>query len=315
MNAQSMLDLVKRRVPGYTDTEYLSELNTAYNDVWAELVNLDDTYNTSIREITVATQSADFDLLYNADSRFTGAALPLFLQALRVRVLALNSNIWSVAIPSYFGDEQFKREQSNSAQNPATAGPYYYLIYGKGNLRFGRPLPVGTKIEITYEFWHLDLALVSAGTVTSTSTAVVGTSTKFTELLPPDFVSGYKPSATAIQESIAAEIIVAARTFEVVVLTSNTALTLRTAPPVDWAAAAFVLATTPVLPLVCHSVICDLATRNILSAPAEDERFDEWAAIAGRNVEKMVATLLTRQRQRHARKQRFPYGARRVRQG
>ena len=314
MNAQSMLDLVKRRVPGFADAEYLSELNSAYDDVWAELATLDESYNTGIRELTVAVQTADFDLLYNANAAFTGAAMPLLSQMIRVRVLAANSASWQPGNPTTFGSAEFLNQQSNSAQNPSTAGPYYYVLYGKGNLRFGRPLPVNTKIEITYEFWYLDLALVKTGTIVSVGTAVTGTTTKFTEILPPDFVAAYKPGAT-IQESVRAELIVAGRTFAITALTSDTALTLRTAPPADFAAATFVLAIEPTLPLLCHSVICDIATRNILSAPAEDERFGEWAAIAGKSVEQMIASLMARQRQRHVRKQRFPQGVRRARLG
>lgn len=307
MNAKSLLDLVKRRVPGFDDSEYLSEINQAYSDVWEEITLLDNSYFSDIKTITVTTQSDEFDLLTKAVNNYSGNAIPPLSQITRIRVLPPAGFGWIPAEPVHFNHPDYLAQQQNSQPGAQTTGPYLYVLYGKGKIKFGLPLAVNSQIEITYEMAYFDLKLLTTGTVDSTGTNVTGTGTSFTELLPPDF-QAYLPGSD-IDAEIGAEIIVGGKTYRVTSIGSNTALVTATAISPAASASAFSLASVPAFPEFCHNVIADIATRNILSTPAEDDRFVEWAAIATASVEKMKATLLERQRQRNARKQRFPYGA------
>lgn len=316
MNAQTMLDLVKRRVPGYTDAEYLSELNQSYEDVWTEVMKLDENFCTDIQVLTITTQTDELDLRYDTPNVFSGVNLSRLAQIVQVRVKPPGSDTWQPGNPRVFGSDDFLRQRRNSVAIGATDGPYLYVPFAQGHLKFGQPLAVNTQIEITYEFSLVPLAITSAGTVASSGTAVTGTGTNFNAILPPDY-GGLQPGLSDNKITVEEELVVTAdgRVHQVATVSSATALTVRTAILPTLSAAAFSLAIVPSLPLYGHSVIVDVATRNILSTPAEDERFGEWAAIAENSMENMIAILTGRQRQRHSRKARFPFGARRARVG
>jgi hypothetical protein len=307
VNTQSLLELVTRRVPGYDESEYLSEINQAYSDVWEKIVSLDDTYFTDKKILTVTTASADFDFLYNTGTLYSGSAIPKLHQIIRVRVLAPNTDSWFAARAVHFNDPDFVSQQQGNTPTNQLFGPYLYVVYGKGKIEFGRPLEVATQIEITYEYGYFDLTKVTDGTVSSSAAIVTGTSSHFTTLLPPDYV-GQLPG-TDIDLDIDAEIIVAGKTYQVKSVASDTSLTLRVTPGTAFSTSAYVLAAVPVFPETVHNTIADLATRNMFSTPADDARFQTWAAITAEAMEQLARNLMKRQRQTNARKQRFPFGA------
>jgi len=67
----------------------------------------------------------------------------------------------------------------------------------------------------------------------------------------------------------------------------------------------YILAMVPDIPVGHHRVIATRATRNIMSTPANDPRFAQYAAMDREQVDMMRDTVMTRQRQQPARRQRF----------
>lgn len=308
MNTRSLIDLVKRRIPGYQDSEYLSELNDAYSDVFESIVNLDNSWFEDVIIVTVAAVQDKFDLLFNTDSGLNTAVSPLLQTIKRIRVLAPNNSngAWQIATPKWINSESFLRQQEASPAQTQTTGVYRYRPFSKGVLQFGMPLAIGTQIEIVFTYSPLPLAFISDGTVSKSSKTVTGTSSHFTDILPPDFKVEYQPGVSDYEAEVSAEIVVDSRTFRVDAIASDTSLTTFTVIPTI-VTNTYSLSVVPDIPPAHHRVIASIATANMLSTPADDERFSFWAQKSQAQKETMLNALRARQEQANPRRRPFRY--------
>lgn len=325
MNAQELVNLVARRVPGFDPSEYFSELNDAYQEAWDYVVQLDDGYFTDVAQVNVLTSQDNFDLQWNQDGALDKQVSRRLFQIDRVRVLFQSSNGWIPADPLHWNQPDFLAQQQNPTPGPQTTGPIFYILYGRDQIRFSRPLAVGTFIEVTFSSEFMPLTTLAGGTISSSGATVTGVGTNFTQLLGPDFQSnlpgaqvggevvGGESSFSGFGLEIEAELIAGGFTQRVKTITDDTHLTLYTVPPVALSGATYTLATVPDIPSPHHRVIATLTTRNMLTTPAEDDRFQEWAAMSKVQIERLKDTVQERQRQKNTRRGRFPFGA--VRRG
>ena len=307
MNTQTLLELVKRRVTGYQDAEYLSELNDAYIDIWERVLRLDNNWYEATSEVTVSVAQARFDLLFNTDSGLDATVNPLLHTIQRIRILSPNVARWDTAIPQHKMQARFLRRQAASPQVARSGGPYYYRITAKGTIEFAEPLVVSTKIEVMYTYSPVPLKILSAGTVSSAAKVVTGTSTFFTDLLEPDLKAQFQTGVADFGLQVEAELVSVARTYRADLITNDTSLTTFVAPSPALSGESFTLSVVPDLPPAHHRVIASVATRNLFSTPADDSRFGEWAAIAEKHMEAMNAALGARQEQANPKKRPFRY--------
>jgi hypothetical protein len=211
------------------------------------------------------------------------------------------------ALPRPWNDAELLAQKQDSTQPVGTGGPYLYTLFAKGSVKFGRPLPVGATIEVTYNFIFLPLTLVFNGTVTSAGAVVTGTSTNFTQMLPADFQTGL-PGNDQDTDAGMELIFGGNQTYRVKTVTTDTALsTVNTINPAV-TAASYVLASVPDTPEGHHNVISTVATRNFLSTPANDPRFSTWAALAEKELGAMRDSVMPRQKQVPPQRKRFPFG-------
>ena len=302
MNTRSLIDRVTRRIPGYTDAEYLDELAEAYEDVWNKVILLDNSWFEDTIEVTVVTASTDFDLLFNTDSKLNQAVSPLLHTVRRIRVLPPSAADWVLAEPKHDLAPSFLNQEGPDVPENATSGPYFYRVYGKGTIQFGRPLIANTKIEVKHIFAPVPLAITSAGTVSSAALVVTGTGTFFKNILPPDLRARFL-TGLDIEAQVEAEIVVDGFPYRVDAIASDTSLNTFVAAGAS--TDTFSLSVVPDLPVVHHSVLAAIATRNLFSTPGDDSRFQEWAAIAQSKVENMMNALASRQAQRNPKKRPF----------
>jgi hypothetical protein len=306
VNAASLVSLVSSRIPGYDITEYLREINTAYQNCWDKIVQLDDSYFTDIKTVTVNAAAAEFDFLYNSNGNLATTVSNRYFQIDRIRILQPGDTNWIPAQPRGWNDPQYLQIQQSTPQQVATQPPYLYIPFAKGSALFARPLPVGTQIEIVYTFVYVPLTIVSSGTVSSATNVVTGTATTFTQLLGADYQAGLP--GTDEDTDIGIELVLGGnQTYRVKTIASDTALT--TINPVSPAVtnAAFSLAIVPDIPEGHHEVISIMATRNMAITPAKDIALaGQMAGMAKEMMDSMRDTIMTRQRQEPARRRRFP---------
>lgn len=307
MNAVSLVARVKRRIPGYTDYEYLDEVNAAYKETWDYILQLDDSYFTDIKTLTVNTQAQEFDFLYNSNGNLSGPASNRYFQIDRIRILQPGDTNWIPASPRGWNDPEMLAMAEQTPQTASTVSPYIYNPFAKGSVLFARPLPVGAQIEIVYSFRFLELQMLSNGTVTSSGASVTGTSTTFTQIVGAD--NQLALPGTDQDTDIGIELILGGnQNYRVKTLTTNTALTTINAVSPAVSTATYQLATVPDIPDGHHNVISTIATRNFMSTPGDDARFSEWASLAKIELDSMRDSIMTRQRQMPAQRRRFPYG-------
>ncbi|MCB7129464.1 MAG: hypothetical protein J3T61_08005, partial [Candidatus Brocadiales bacterium] len=230
MNTQTLLELVKRRVTGYQDAEYVSELNDAYIDIWERVLRLDNNWYEATSEVTVSVAQARFDLLFNTDSGLDAIVNPLLHTIQRLRVLSPNVARWDTAIPQHKMQARFLRRQAASPQVARSGGPYYYRMTAKGTIEFAEPLVVDTKIEVMYTYSPVPLKILSAGTVSSAAKVITGTSTFFTDLLEPDLKAQFQTGVADFGLQVEAELVSVARTYRADLITNDTSLTTFVAP-------------------------------------------------------------------------------------
>lgn len=316
MNAWDLQNKVSQRVPGYTQSEYLEVCNEAYQELWVLTSTLVSDYFTDQAIVTVAAQAKEFDLRYNTNGKLSAAIHPKIYQIDRIRVLQPGAANWLPGTPRTWTDAS-RQGSEQDANNPvSTTSPYYYAVFGRGILQFTRPLPVGASIEVIYTTGYFEMAIVSNGTVSNAGTAVTGSGTTFTQLLPPDFLPDYLPSVTNIESDIEAELVVnpgaaGQLNYQVATLSNDTALNLVKTPSPTLSGAAYALGTVPDIPESHHRLILDIATRNLLAHPAvaNDARFSYWDQKANRGLARYADAVIERQHQEADRRQRFPMGA------
>lgn len=318
MNAWSLYNVLQQRLPGYTLTEYLEVLNEAYQDLWTQTDLLNVDYFSDIATVTVAVQGKEFDLRYNLGNGLSAPVHPKIFQISRIRVLQPGAASWVSANPREWTDTARQAQEQDATSPVSTTAPYYYKLFGRGLIRFARPLPVGTQLEIVYTIGFFDLSIVTVGTVASSGTTVTGTGTKFTQLLPPDFDVGYLPGPDD-EADIEAELVVGAALnpstppliYHVSAVASDTSLSLLTAPNPALAGSTYAVGSIPDTPESHHRLIVDMALRAMLARPAiaTDTRFQYWNTKVERALAVYADHLIERQHQEADKRQRFPYGA------
>ena len=165
MNALSLCQRVQRRNPSYDISEYLDEVNAAYKETWDYILQLDDSYFTDTKIVTVTTQAAEFDFLYNSNGFLNQAVSFRAYQVDRIRILQPGDTNWVKAAPRNWNDDDFQSLQQITPQPVANSGPYLYQLFAKFSVLFARPLPVGTQIEVAYSFMWMPLQIVFNGTI------------------------------------------------------------------------------------------------------------------------------------------------------
>ena len=310
-NAFSIRELVKRRVPGYDDTDVLAAVNDAYRTIWDQILQLDDSYFTRVQTVTVATQNNSFDLLYNENGALSSALSNRFFQIDRIRIQQPADTQMYSAEASRWNDPAFLSQQQQVPLIVSTTPPYRYIPMGRASLYFARPLPVNVTMEVTYTMNFVEMGIIGDGTVSSSGATVTGSGTFFTQLLSPDFqinLPGKTPSVGQDYE-IGADLISAGQTFAVQTIANDTSLTLFNAPGTAFSSNTFILSTVPDIPQAYIRVVADFATRNMFSTNSENaQQFEIWAAMCSQELGQMKDGVMQRQRQNAPRVQRFPYG-------
>lgn len=313
MNALEIVNRVQRRLPGYALSEYLDEINDAYGNVWDRIVQLDDSYYTDIQVVTVTQPLSEFDFRWNWNGGLSAPVSNRYFQIDRIRVLQPGASNWFAASPRPWNDSQFLMLQQLTPQTPAQNAPYLYNLFSRGSVKFAAPLPIGSQIEVVYTFVFVPLNLTSQGTITNTTSIINGSSTAFTSLLKPDFANALPNIDT--DTDIEVEVVFNVNTIGTAVPQNaiykiksiqNDTLMATWAPLTPNASATnFTLATVPDIPESHHRVIATVATRNIMSTPGNDPRFAQWAAMAEEQMGMLQDSIMQRQRQAPARRQRF----------
>jgi hypothetical protein len=325
-NLFGLAQYLAQRLPGYDFSEYVREINAAYIHVWEEISKLKNQYFTNAVTATVVpTAAQEFDLLYNADGNLSNAISSRLYQITRIRVLPPNSGfgtsgLWQTCTMLSYNDPDFVTiEAQASAQASTQTGPYYFIVHGHGRLRSAIPLASGTMLEVTYTYWPIALTYMTSNnppsSVSSAGTAVTGTTTTFTQIVPPDFQATLPVASVVNEEAIQAEFIcnsqVAAggQVYRVAAIVSDTALsTLTAVVPVLAPGSQYVIATVPEIPREHIRVIASVALAKMFSVDGDDQRVTEWTAIAAQAMQMMKDSLVERQSNNPPKKQRFQYG-------
>lgn len=307
MNAAALQQIVSSRIPGYDTSEYLREINTAYQDCWNRVLQLDDSYFTDIKQVAVAQQGSEFDFLYNSNANLAATVSNRYFQINRIRVLLPGDVNWFPAYPRDWNSPDFLQQQQFNPSQPYVAPPYYYVLFAKGSAKFGQVFSAGTTIEVVYTFNYLPLTIISDGSVTTSGNAVTGANTSFTQILGADFQVGLPGNDE--DTDVGVELVIGVggnQTYRVATLTNDTTLTTINAVTPAVSAVNYQLAMVPDIPEGHHELIATLATRNMAISPARD-----WALVSAMNpmaekqMEAMADSVMTRQRQEPPRRRRF----------
>ena len=308
-------------MPGYDVSEYVRELNSAYVHVWEEVSKLKNHYFTNQVQVTVVNNGQrNYDLLYNSDGNLSGPVSSRLYQITRIRVQPPSGGLFQTCSMLHFNDPDFVSLEANPTSQSTQTGPYYFALFGHGRLRSAIPLAANSVIEFTYTYWPIALSFMSSNnpssSVSSTGTAVTGTGTTFTQIVPPDFQATVPSSGTVTNEEfMQAEFIcngqVAAggQAYRVAAITTDTALTtLNPISPALAGGSPYVLAAVPEIPREHIRVIASVALPKIYGWVGDDQRIQEATAIATANVQMMKDALIERQSNNPPKKQRFQYG-------
>jgi hypothetical protein len=311
MNAASLVSRVQRRLPGYDVSEYLDEINDAYQEVWNEILKLDDSYFTDIKVVTTAAPSNEFDFLYNSNGNLVSNISNRYFQIDRIRILQPGDSNWITALPRNWNDPEYLALAQNTPQATSAGGAYRYILFANGSVQFAKPLPAAVQIEVVYTFVFLPLAIVQNGTVASTGSSVIGTSTNFTELLGADYQTGFPGNDEDTDVGIEL-VLTGNQTYRVKTLTSDTALT--TVNPINPAVSVvgYQLAMVPDIPQGHHDVIATVATRNVMATPGNNPLLGFFTQRASQQIDSMRDSVMTRQRQEPPRRRRFSQSAMRI---
>jgi hypothetical protein len=319
-NIFGLYQYVAQRVPGYDPSEYVRELNAAYIHFWEEVSKLKNHYFTNQVQVTVAVNNQrNFDLLYNADGNLSAPVSSRLYQITRIRVQPPSGGLFQTCIMTHFNDPEFTSVEANPAAVSTQTGPYYFALFGHGRLRAAIPLAAGSTIEFTYTYWPIALSFMSSNnpssSVSSVGAAVTGVGSTFTQIVPPDFQPTVPTNAALTNEEyMQAELIcngqVAAggQVYRVASITSDTTLTtLNPIAPALVGGSAYVLATVPEIPREHIRVIASIALPKLYSVAGDDQRVQEWTAIATSNIQMAKDSLVERQSNNPPKKLRFPF--------
>lgn len=291
MDAYSLQTLVSQRVPGFSNLDYLRELNAAYAEVWGEVLTVFDLYFTDTETVTVTSSggASILDFQWNANSNLSASVSPLIHKLTKIRVKTEQTFIPADARDP---NDPLFLAHSQRGISASSDPPFYYYLQGRSLAIFAVPLPQDATVEVTYQYGYVPLVIQASGTITTSgsSTSVTGTNTNFMALVDPDY-QGTAVINNPTANQIGARIYIQSQPYAVQGISSATALTTRTIPAAV-SGQAYMLASEPVLPSSYHQVIADVATRNLLSVPSEDAgRFAQWAAICQQRIDTMKQDL------------------------
>lgn len=316
LNAFLLKELVKHYIEGYDDETYMVHINEAYKQLWEEVQQLDEEFFTDITTVSVTVQSDTFDFAANIYNNLS-APLTRMHQIHRIRIQQASSgtstdNQMYPAEPRDLNDPGYMGASQQQPPSSATHPPYLYVPFGRNSIRFARPLPVGTKIEVWFTYGCIDLTYVNAGSITTTGSDihVNGTGTNFTFLTTPDLAGALPSSSGPIEQQLLAELIVAGRSYSVVNIIDDLHLDTDVDVPA-FTTQPYILASLPQLPNYEHRTIALVATRNLaLMGPLEvgGTKGAELNRLANDAIQRMKNTMIQRQRQANAKKRRFPFG-------
>jgi hypothetical protein len=317
MNASSLVARVSRRISGYDPSEILDEVNAAYKEAWDYITQLEDSYFTEQQTVTVVNSSDTFDFLYNANGNLSSSVSIRYFQITRIQVKQPNDTNFVPANPRDWNSPDVLALTQDSTQPISATAPYLYTLYGKGFIKFARPVPAGTQFRVVYNFVFMPLVMLTNGQVAMTGKVVTGTGTNFTQMVGGDY-QGSLPGVDG-DTDVGMEFVFSgqnqnlnpfqAQTYRVQQISSDTSATLFNAPsPPPPAASPYVLASVPDIPEGHHNVISTIATRNFMSTPANDSRFMHWVALAKTELDAMRDSIQTRQKQEPPRRGKFPFG-------
>jgi hypothetical protein len=317
-NCYGLVQYLAQRVPGYDPSEYLRELNAAYVHVWEEISKLKNHYFENIKTVTVTTAGYNFDLMFNTQSLSNSGLLSSAIssrlyQITKIRIQPPAGGLFQTTAALSPNHPDFIAVNANASSTPTQTGPYYWYPSGRAQVNWGLPLAVGTTMEVTYTFWLIQLNYMSIGAVSSTTNAVTGTSTTFTQIVQPDF-QAYLPAIGA-QEEIQAELVcnpgvtLGGQLYRVSTITSDTVLTTASnITPTLASGSPYVLATLPEIPREHIRVVASIALAAMYSVAGDDARVGEWTAKSQSNLQMMKDALIERQSNTPAQKIRNPYG-------
>lgn len=312
MNAQTLVNRVLRRVPGYAVSEYLDEINSVYQECWDKIVQLDDSYFTEVAQVVVANSATDFDFLWNQNGNLANSVSNRYFQISRIRVLPPGGGAWVETTPRDWNHPQLLEQSANANPPINQSAAFLYTLVSKGSVIFGLPVAAGSTFEVTYSFIFMPLVILNNGTVSSSTNVVTGTSTNFTQILGPDF-QGALPGVD-VDAQVGVELMFAITAagqqpiYRVKSITTDLALT--TFNPISPAAStsAYTLASSPDIPDGYHNLLATMATKNIMSTPAGDPRYAQWLQSSEEQIQSMKDSVMSRQRQLPPQRRRFPYG-------
>lgn len=311
-NAFTLREKVKRRVFGYTDDEYLQTVNEAYQEVWSEVMQIDEMYFSDYTTVTTKVQTDVFDFMDNKNGALN-APVQNLQQIHRIRVMLPGLNQFLAADPTHPSDFGYMAQQQ--LQAPANiysasggTGNFLYVPYGDAAVRFGMQVPIGTQIEVWHTYGFFDMQILGTGVITANQNTIMGQGTTFTQMLPPDCQEFLPNSTNPSERQIGIELISGGQCYKVVNVDSDIKLETLVNPNPQPNQAQYLLATVPEFAPACHNVIADVATKLMFSTPeGKGDRFQEWDRIAGLSIQRMKNTLIARQRQQNPKKGRFPY--------
>lgn len=304
MNLYSIWQRVNRRLPGYDPSELYDEINDAYQECWNFILQLDDSYFTDIKTVTITNPGNEIDFLYNSNGNLSSNVSNRYFQIDRIRILQQNDSNWITALPRNWNDPEYLAIAQLTPQQVQTSGPYRYIVFANGSVQFSRPLPAGTQVELVYTFVFLPLNIVANGTITSSGASVTGTSTNFTQLLGADYQAGFPGNDEDTDVGI--ELVMPGnQTYRVKTLTSDTALTTLNAINPAVTSVGYQLAMVPDIPQGHHDVLATVATRNVMARPGADPQLGYWTQRAAQEIDAMRDSIMTRQRQEPPRRRRF----------
>lgn len=317
-NCFGLIQYLQQRLPGYDPSEYLRELNSAYVHVWEEISKLKNHYFTAIKTVTVAAQGTDFDLMFNSNAGLSAAISPRLYQISKMRIQPPSGGLFQATTMYSPTHPDYVSLAANPNAQPTTTGPYYWYLFGRNNVRFALPLAVGTVIEVTYVFWLVQMTYLFNGTISNAGTTVTGVNSNFKSLCQPDFQANL-PTTLHNQDEIQAEIVVSQpssgqqainQIYQVASITADTTLTTTNAiAPAQVAGSLYILATLPEIPREHIRVIASIAMAKMFSVAGDDARVQEWTAYAQSNMQMMKDSLIERQSNNPATRQRFPFSA------
>lgn len=317
MNAWTLSRLIQYRIPNLDPNQYLRALNEAYVYIVQEITQLVDNYYVQQKTFTIEQATDTFDLISNSNGALSGSIGDRLYSIQRIRILQPGDVNWVPTIMSYWMDPSSLAMSQNVNLSPLRTGPYYTWPYGRGQIKMAGLQTIGAQMEITFTAQCLPLAIVDAGTVSVSGNNVTGTGTSFTGLVAPDYQQ-YLPGVDPILDQDAEIIfnppvlnpgdVVQVSPYKIATVVSDTALTLSASGP-SLSNVSFALATVPDFPSMHHSLLGDIATRNLFSFPGKDQaQFMFWDGMVQRGLLSMKNSMQVRQNQNTPQRQRFRYG-------